>query len=102
MYYVSGAGQPFVNPDGTPAIYNPPNSQQSLRGVMVGQTQQQSPQQSSQPQQPVQPPQPQLSGSLVTQVRSRMEGSEEMFCSLELGGCPNARKVHAKLLSFGS
>ncbi|ELK17964.1 cAMP-regulated phosphoprotein 21 [Pteropus alecto] len=27
-------GQPFVNPDGTPAIYNPPTSQQSLRGTM--------------------------------------------------------------------
>uniref|UniRef100_A0A2K5EQ82 cAMP regulated phosphoprotein 21 n=1 Tax=Aotus nancymaae TaxID=37293 RepID=A0A2K5EQ82_AOTNA len=27
-------GQPFVNPDGTPAIYNPPTSQQPLRSAM--------------------------------------------------------------------
>ncbi|XP_039699340.1 cAMP-regulated phosphoprotein 21 isoform X7 [Pteropus medius] len=61
-------GQPFVNPDGTPAIYNPPTSQQSLRGTMVGQSQQQPQQQPSpQPQQQVQPPQPQMAGPLVTQ-----------------------------------
>uniref|UniRef100_A0A5F9CWX3 cAMP regulated phosphoprotein 21 n=1 Tax=Oryctolagus cuniculus TaxID=9986 RepID=A0A5F9CWX3_RABIT len=61
-------GQPFVNPDGTPAIYNPPASQQPLRGTMVGQPQQQPQQQPSpQPQQQVQPPQPQLAGPLVTQ-----------------------------------
>ncbi|XP_037591988.1 cAMP-regulated phosphoprotein 21 isoform X7 [Cebus imitator] len=62
-------GQPFVNPDGTPAIYNPPTSQQPLRSAMVGQSQQQPPQQqpSPQPQQQVQPPQPQMAGPLVTQ-----------------------------------
>ncbi|XP_025231019.1 cAMP-regulated phosphoprotein 21 isoform X2 [Theropithecus gelada] len=62
-------GQPFVNPDGTPAIYNPPSSQQPLRSTMVGQSQQQPPQQqpSPQPQQQVQPPQPQMAGPLVTQ-----------------------------------
>ncbi|XP_072879834.1 cAMP-regulated phosphoprotein 21 isoform X15 [Chlorocebus sabaeus] len=62
-------GQPFVNPDGTPAIYNPPSSQQPLRSAMVGQSQQQPPQQqpSPQPQQQVQPPQPQMAGPLVSQ-----------------------------------
>ncbi|KAL2804098.1 cAMP-regulated phosphoprotein 21 isoform 1 [Daubentonia madagascariensis] len=61
-------GQPFVNPDGTPAIYNPPTSQQPLRSAMVGQSQQPPPQQPSpQPQQQVQPPQPQMAGPLVTQ-----------------------------------
>ncbi|KAM4856011.1 cAMP-regulated phosphoprotein 21 isoform X3 [Urocitellus parryii] len=61
-------GQPFVNPDGTPAIYNPPASQQPLRSTMVGQSQQQPQQQPSpQPQQQVQPPQPQMAGPLVTQ-----------------------------------
>ncbi|KAK7816872.1 hypothetical protein U0070_021669 [Myodes glareolus] len=61
-------GQPFVNPDGTPAIYNPPGSQQTLRGAVGGQPQQ-SPQQqpSPQPQQQVQPSQPQMAGPLVTQ-----------------------------------
>ncbi|GAB5576979.1 cAMP-regulated phosphoprotein 21 isoform X13 [Prionailurus iriomotensis] len=61
-------GQPFVNPDGTPAIYNPPSSQQPLRGTMMGQSQQPPQQQPSpQPQQQVQPPQPHLAGPLVTQ-----------------------------------
>ncbi|KAH0519526.1 cAMP-regulated phosphoprotein 21 [Microtus ochrogaster] len=61
-------GQPFVNPDGTPAIYNPPGSQQTLRGTVGGQPQQPPQQQPSpQPQQPVQPSQPQMAGPLVTQ-----------------------------------
>uniref|UniRef100_A0A8C3YQT5 cAMP regulated phosphoprotein 21 n=1 Tax=Catagonus wagneri TaxID=51154 RepID=A0A8C3YQT5_9CETA len=60
-------GQPFVNPDGSPAIYNPPTSQQPLRSTMVGQSQQQPQQQPSPPQQQVQPPQPQMAGPLVTQ-----------------------------------
>ncbi|KFP09613.1 cAMP-regulated phosphoprotein 21 [Egretta garzetta] len=50
-------GQPFVNPDGTPAIYNPPSGQQTMRSQMVGQSQQQpssqQPQQVQQPQQPM-------------------------------------------------
>ncbi|KAM5280380.1 cAMP-regulated phosphoprotein 21 isoform 16-T16 [Ctenodactylus gundi] len=61
-------GQPFVNPDGTPAIYNPPASQQPLRSTMVGQSQQQPQQQPSpQPQQQAQPPQPQMTGTLISQ-----------------------------------
>ncbi|XP_068837668.1 cAMP-regulated phosphoprotein 21 isoform X13 [Capricornis sumatraensis] len=64
-------GQPFVNPDGTPAIYNPPASQQPLRSAMVGQAQPQPQQQPSpQPQQQVQPAQPQMASPLVTQVRA--------------------------------
>ncbi|XP_056659995.1 cAMP-regulated phosphoprotein 21 isoform X11 [Monodelphis domestica] len=51
-------GQPFVNPDGTPAIYNPPSGQQSVRSPMGGQA---PPQPSSQA-----PPQ-QMAGHLVTQ-----------------------------------
>lgn len=65
------SGQPFVNPDGTPAIYNPPGSQQTLRGTVGGQPQQPPQQQPSpQPQQQVQASQPQMAGPLVTQVRS--------------------------------
>ncbi|XP_011353357.1 cAMP-regulated phosphoprotein 21 [Pteropus vampyrus] len=72
------AGQPFVNPDGTPAIYNPPTSQQSLRGTMVGQSQQQPQQQPSpQPQQQVQPPQPQMAGPLVTQSVQGLQASSQ-------------------------
>ncbi|XP_062970997.1 cAMP-regulated phosphoprotein 21 isoform X4 [Cynocephalus volans] len=67
-------GQPFVNPDGTPAIYNPPTSQQPLRSAMVGQSQQQP---SPQPQQQVQPPQPQMAGTLVTQSVQGLQASSQ-------------------------
>uniref|UniRef100_A0A7M4EQQ7 cAMP regulated phosphoprotein 21 n=1 Tax=Crocodylus porosus TaxID=8502 RepID=A0A7M4EQQ7_CROPO len=58
-------GQPFVNPDGTPAIYNPPSGQQPIRSQIVGQSQQQP---SSQQQQQVQQPQQQIASHLVTQA----------------------------------
>ncbi|XP_005383730.1 PREDICTED: cAMP-regulated phosphoprotein 21 isoform X10 [Chinchilla lanigera] len=71
-------GQPFVNPDGTPAIYNPPASQQPLRSTMVGQSQQQPQQQPSpQPQQQVQPPQPQMAGALVTQSVQGLQAASQ-------------------------
>ncbi|NXH63996.1 ARP21 protein, partial [Rhabdornis inornatus] len=67
-------GQPFVNPDGTPAIYNPPSGQQSMRSQVVGQSQQQpSPQQ---PQQ-VQQPQQQIASHLVTQPVQSMQPSSQ-------------------------
>ncbi|NWV55323.1 ARP21 protein, partial [Daphoenositta chrysoptera] len=67
-------GQPFVNPDGTPAIYNPPSGQQTMRSQMVGQ----SPQQPS-PQQPqqVQQPQQQMASHLVTQPVQTMQPSSQ-------------------------
>ncbi|XP_020019320.1 cAMP-regulated phosphoprotein 21 isoform X8 [Castor canadensis] len=66
-------GQPFVNPDGTPAIYNPPGSQQPLRSAVVGQPPQQP---SPQPQPQVQP-QPQMAGSLVTQSVQGLQASSQ-------------------------
>ncbi|XP_036725014.1 cAMP-regulated phosphoprotein 21 isoform X6 [Balaenoptera musculus] len=71
-------GQPFVNPDGTPAIYNPPTSQQPLRSAMVGQPQQQPQQQPSpRPQQQAQPPQTQMAGPLVTQSVQGLQASSQ-------------------------
>ncbi|XP_052578498.1 cAMP-regulated phosphoprotein 21 isoform X4 [Peromyscus californicus insignis] len=70
-------GQPFVNPDGTPAIYNPPGSQQTLRGTVGGQPQQPSQQPSPQPQQQVQPSQPQMAGPLVTQSVQGLQPSPQ-------------------------
>ncbi|XP_007517107.2 cAMP-regulated phosphoprotein 21 isoform X4 [Erinaceus europaeus] len=71
-------GQPFVNPDGTPAIYNPPTSQQPLRSPLVGQSQQPPQQQPSpQPQQQVQPPQPPMANPLVTQSVQGMQTSSQ-------------------------
>ncbi|KAM6176730.1 cAMP-regulated phosphoprotein 21 isoform 23-T23 [Erethizon dorsatum] len=80
-------GQPFVNPDGTPAIYNPPASQQPLRSAMVGQSQQQPQQQPSpQPQQQVQPPQPQMTGTLVTQRDDMATQFSQMNLSRQSSG----------------
>ncbi|XP_045859040.1 cAMP-regulated phosphoprotein 21 isoform X14 [Meles meles] len=72
-------GQPFVNPDGTPAIYNPPPSQQPLRGAMMAPSQPPPPPQqpSPQPQQQVQPPQPHLAGPLVTQSVQGLQASSQ-------------------------
>ncbi|XP_056340269.1 cAMP-regulated phosphoprotein 21 isoform X11 [Oenanthe melanoleuca] len=71
---LSKTGQPFVNPDGTPAIYNPPSGQQTVRSQVVGQSQQQpSPQQ---PQQ-VQQPQQQIASHLVTQPVQTMQPSSQ-------------------------
>ncbi|XP_021063601.1 cAMP-regulated phosphoprotein 21 isoform X11 [Mus pahari] len=71
-------GQPFVNPDGTPAIYNPPGSQQTLRGAVGGQPQQPPQQQPSpQPQQQVQASQPQMAGPLVTQSVQSLQPSSQ-------------------------
>ncbi|XP_074698017.1 cAMP-regulated phosphoprotein 21 isoform X11 [Strix aluco] len=67
-------GQPFVNPDGTPAIYNPPSGQQTMRSQMVGQSQQQP---SSQQPQQVQQAQQQMASHLVTQPVQAMQPSSQ-------------------------
>ncbi|NWH77080.1 ARP21 protein, partial [Piaya cayana] len=67
-------GQPFVNPDGTPAIYNPPSGQQTIRSQMVGQSQQQP---SSQQPQQVQQPQQQITSHLVTQPVQAIQPSSQ-------------------------
>ncbi|XP_028374610.1 cAMP-regulated phosphoprotein 21 isoform X11 [Phyllostomus discolor] len=80
-------GQPFVNPDGSPAVYNPPSSQQPLRGAVVGPSQQQPRQQPSpQPQQQVPPPQPQMAGTLVTQREDVATQFSQMNLSRQSSG----------------
>ncbi|XP_030880017.1 cAMP-regulated phosphoprotein 21 isoform X9 [Leptonychotes weddellii] len=69
---LSKAGQPFVNPDGTPAIYNPPTSQQPLRGSMMAQSQP-PPQQQPSPQSH----QPHMAGPLVTQSVQGLQASSQ-------------------------
>ncbi|KAF7247957.1 cAMP-regulated phosphoprotein 21 [Varanus komodoensis] len=65
-------GQPFVNPDGTPAVYNPPSSQQPIRSQIVGQSQQ-----PPSSQQPVQQPQQQMASHLVTQSVQALQPSSQ-------------------------
>ncbi|KAJ7402121.1 hypothetical protein BTVI_89229 [Pitangus sulphuratus] len=76
-------GQPFVNPDGTPAIYNPPSGQQTMRSQMVGQSQQQP---SSQQPQQVQQPQQQMASHLVTQRDDMTAQFNQMSLSRQSSG----------------
>ncbi|XP_042188002.1 cAMP-regulated phosphoprotein 21 isoform X13 [Callorhinchus milii] len=62
-------GQPFVNPDGTPAIYNPPTGQQPIRSQLPGQPQQ-SPASQTQQQQ-------QMASHLVPQPVQAMQPSSQ-------------------------
>ncbi|XP_029141309.1 cAMP-regulated phosphoprotein 21 [Protobothrops mucrosquamatus] len=64
-------GQPFVNPDGTPAIYHPPTGQQGVRSQIVGQSQQ-----PPSSQQLAQQPQQQMT-SLITQPISSLQTSSQ-------------------------
>ncbi|KAM6449720.1 cAMP-regulated phosphoprotein 21 isoform 2-T5 [Liasis olivaceus] len=65
-------GQPFVNPDGTPAIYHPPVGQQPVRSQIVGQSQQ-----PPSSQQPAQQPQQQMTSHLITQPISALQPSSQ-------------------------
>ncbi|XP_007424021.1 cAMP-regulated phosphoprotein 21 [Python bivittatus] len=65
-------GQPFVNPDGTPAIYHPPAGQQPVRSQIVGQSQQ-----PPSSQQPAQQPQQQMTSHLITQPISALQPSSQ-------------------------
>uniref|UniRef100_A0A8D2JKU1 cAMP regulated phosphoprotein 21 n=1 Tax=Varanus komodoensis TaxID=61221 RepID=A0A8D2JKU1_VARKO len=74
-------GQPFVNPDGTPAVYNPPSSQQPIRSQIVGQSQQ-----PPSSQQPVQQPQQQMASHLVTQRDDMTTQFSQMSLSRQSSG----------------
>uniref|UniRef100_A0A8D0BQ08 cAMP regulated phosphoprotein 21 n=1 Tax=Salvator merianae TaxID=96440 RepID=A0A8D0BQ08_SALMN len=74
-------GQPFVNPDGTPAVYNPPSSQQPVRSQIVGQ-----PQQPASSQQPLQQPQQQIASHLVTQRDDMTTQFSQMSLSRQSSG----------------
>ncbi|XP_067887067.1 cAMP-regulated phosphoprotein 21-like [Heterodontus francisci] len=76
-------GQPFVNPDGTPAIYNPPGGPQSIRSQLPGQAQPQAASQ-SQPQQQQQ--QQQMSSHLVPQREDLASQFNQMSLSRQSSG----------------
>ncbi|XP_041104207.1 cAMP-regulated phosphoprotein 21-like isoform X2 [Polyodon spathula] len=69
-------GQPFVNPDGTPAIYNPPSGHQPMRSQIVGQSQQQNAPATQQQQQPQQPQQ-QIGSHMVPQSVQAVQPSSQ-------------------------
>lgn len=57
------SGQPFINPDGSPVVYNPPMTQQPVRTQVPGP-----------PQPPLPPPPPQqpAAGHIFSQVHKSM------------------------------
>ncbi|EHA98294.1 R3H domain-containing protein 1 [Heterocephalus glaber] len=66
-------GQPFINPDGSPVVYNPPVTQQPVRTQVPGP-----------PQPPVQPPPPQqpAANHIFSQpVRPLQSSSQPVHCS---------------------
>ncbi|KAK6490531.1 cAMP-regulated phosphoprotein 21-like isoform X1 [Huso huso] len=72
-------GQPFVNPDGTPAIYNPPSVHQPMRSQLLGQSQQQNAPASQQqpPQQQPQQSQQQIGSHMVSQSMQAVQPSSQ-------------------------
>ncbi|XP_078072728.1 cAMP-regulated phosphoprotein 21-like isoform X7 [Mustelus asterias] len=77
-------GQPFVNPDGTPAIYNPPGGPQSIRSQLPGQAPQQ-PASQAQPQQQQQQQQ-QMPSHLVPQREDLASQFNQMSLSRQSSG----------------
>ncbi|XP_072323409.1 cAMP-regulated phosphoprotein 21-like isoform X6 [Scyliorhinus torazame] len=75
-------GQPFVNPDGTPAIYNPPGGPQSIRSQLPGQAPQQP---ASQPHQQQQQQQ-QMPSHLVPQREDLASQFNQMSLSRQSSG----------------
>ncbi|RXN00978.1 cAMP-regulated phosphoprotein 21 [Acipenser ruthenus] len=81
-------GQPFVNPDGTPAIYNPPSVHQSMRSQLLGQSQQQNAPASQQqpPQQQPQQSQQQIGSHMVSQRDDMASQFGQMSLSRQSSG----------------
>ncbi|XP_033915029.2 cAMP-regulated phosphoprotein 21-like isoform X4 [Acipenser ruthenus] len=83
-------GQPFVNPDGTPAIYNPPSGHQPMRSQIVGQSQQQNAPATQQQQQPQQQqpqqPQQQIGSHMVPQRDDMASQFGQMSLSRQSSG----------------
>ncbi|KAG9355554.1 hypothetical protein JZ751_000392, partial [Albula glossodonta] len=77
-------GQPFVNPDGTPAIYNPPTGQQPIRNQLVGQSPQQSTPQSQQAQQQAAPPAPQPQQPMTNHMVPQRDDLSSQFGQMSL------------------
>lgn len=57
------SGQPFINPDGSPVVYNPPMTQQPVRTQVPG---------PPQPPLPPPPPQQQAANHIFSQVHISM------------------------------
>uniref|UniRef100_A0A8C8VDP7 R3H domain containing 1 n=1 Tax=Pelusios castaneus TaxID=367368 RepID=A0A8C8VDP7_9SAUR len=75
---LSKTGQPFINPDGTPVVYNPPMLQQPVRTQVPGP-----------PQQPPPPP-PLQQQPAANHILSQQDNLGSQFSHMSLSGQPSA------------
>ncbi|XP_038607268.1 R3H domain-containing protein 1 isoform X8 [Tachyglossus aculeatus] len=84
---LSKTGQPFINPDGSPVVYNPPGTQQPVRTQVPGPPQQPP---------PPQPPQPQQAANHVLSQQDNL-GSQFSHMSLARQPSAEASDPHATM-----
>ncbi|XP_078408580.1 R3H domain-containing protein 1 isoform X14 [Cetorhinus maximus] len=80
-------GQPFMNPDGTAVVYNPPPAQQTVRNPLAGPAQQ--------------PPVPQQQ-QVVNHILSQQESLGAQFSQMSLGRQPSAEAPDTHTAIFPS
>ncbi|XP_014350149.1 R3H domain-containing protein 1 isoform X10 [Latimeria chalumnae] len=90
---LSKTGQPFINPDGSPVVYNPPITQQSVRPPITVPAQQPPPP----PPQPV-PQQPQAPNHILPQ----QDNLGPQFSQMSLGRQPSAEAADPHTAMFQS
>ncbi|XP_035187860.1 R3H domain-containing protein 1 isoform X4 [Oxyura jamaicensis] len=83
-------GQPFLNPDGTPVVYNPPMPQQPVRTQVPGP-----------PQQPPLPPPPQQQ-SAANHILSQQDSLGSQFSHMSLARQPPAEPAEPHTTMFQS
>ncbi|XP_048454699.1 R3H domain-containing protein 1 isoform X2 [Rhincodon typus] len=81
-------GQPFMNPDGTAVVYNPPPAQQTVRNSMAGSAQQP-------------PPVPQQQ-QVANHILSQQESLGAQFSQMSLGRQPSAEAPDTHTAIFPS
>ncbi|XP_059503409.1 R3H domain-containing protein 1-like isoform X12 [Stegostoma tigrinum] len=85
---LSKAGQPFMNPDGTAVVYNPPPAQQTVRNSMAGSAQQP-------------PPVPQQQ-QVANHILSQQESLGAQFSQMSIGRQPSAEAPDTHTAIFPS
>ncbi|XP_078084232.1 R3H domain-containing protein 1 isoform X23 [Mustelus asterias] len=86
---LSKTGQPFMNPDGTAVVYNPPPAQQTVRNPLAGPAQQP---------QPTVPQQQQVANHILSQ----QESLGAQFSQMSLGRQPSAESADTHTAIFPS
>ncbi|XP_072435788.1 R3H domain-containing protein 1-like isoform X7 [Chiloscyllium punctatum] len=85
---LSKAGQPFMNPDGTAVVYNPPPAQQTIRNSMAGPAQQ--------------PPSVPQQQQVANHILSQQESLGAQFSQMSLGRQPSAEAPDSHTAIFPS